>query len=191
MILDMLSPGENIPYEINVVIEIPSHSPPVKYEMDKKSGAMFVDRFSNVAMFYPCNYGFVPHSLSEDGDPVDVLVATPLPVMSGSVINCRPIGLLKMSDEAGPDAKVLAVPAKGLYAPYDTIQNVDDLPLELRHQITHFFEQYKVLEPDKWVKVEGWTGTQDAQREILRSITRYERRHKADRSTEYGLKKIA
>ncbi|MCP4408756.1 MAG: inorganic diphosphatase [Gammaproteobacteria bacterium] len=191
MILDMLSPGQNVPHEINVVIEIPAHSSPIKYEMDKKSGAMFVDRFSNAAMFYPCNYGFVPHSLSEDGDPVDMLVATPLPVMSGAVISCRPIGMLKMSDEAGPDAKVLAVPAKGIYAPYDAIQNVDDLPSGLKHQITHFFEQYKMLEPNKWVKVEGWTGTQDAQREILRSITRYEHRHKAPHTIEYSLRKSA
>jgi inorganic pyrophosphatase len=174
MILDNVSPGENIPLEINVVIEIPSHSPPVKYEMDKSSGALYVDRFTNVAMFYPCNYGFVPHSLSEDGDPVDVLVVTPVPVMSGCVIRARPVGVLMMRDEAGPDAKILAVPVKDLHTSYDAVTNVSDLPDGLLHQITHFFEQYKVLEADKWVAVDGWGGPDTAQQEILESIKRYE-----------------
>ncbi len=191
MILDNVSPGENIPCEINVVIEIPSHSAPVKYEMDKESGALYVDRFTNVAMFYPCNYGFMPHSLSEDGDPVDVLVVTPVPVMSGCIICARPVGVLKMRDEAGPDAKILAVPAKGLHTNYDAVKHVTELPDALLHQITHFFEQYKVLEADKWVTVEGWAGPDTAQQEILESIKRYEYRKGGIHSDGIKLKKSA
>ncbi len=173
MILDNISPGANPPDEVNVVIEIPSHADPVKYEMDKDTGALFVDRFMNVAMFYPCNYGFVPKTLSEDGDPVDVLVVTPVPVMSGCIISCRPVGVLNMTDESGPDAKILAVPSTKLHTMYDNVNSMADLPSELLHQITHFFEQYKVLEPDKWVRVEAWAGPDDAKAEIVASMERY------------------
>lgn len=173
MILDNLDPGSNAPEEVNVVIEIPAHSGPVKYEMDKDTGALFVDRFMNVAMFYPCNYGFVPKTLSEDGDPVDVLVVTPVPVMSGCIIASRPVGMLQMADEAGPDAKILAVPSNSLHTMYDDVRSPSDLPKELLHQISHFFEQYKVLEHGKWVKVESWVGATEAVREIRQGMERY------------------
>lgn len=174
MILENICPGENIPDEINVVIEIPSNSTPVKYEMDKDSGALFVNRFTNVAMFYPCNYGFVPNTLSEDSDPVDVLVVTPVPVMSGCVITCRPIGMLKMEDEAGPDVKILAVPTYGLNTVYETVQTIHEMPGEFLNQITHFFEQYKALDPKKWVKIDGWVGPEEARKEVVQGINRYE-----------------
>lgn len=173
MNLDRVTSGKNVPDEINVIIEIPSHSDPVKYEVDKDTGAMFVDRFMNTAMHYPCNYGYVPHTLSEDGDPVDVLVATPVPLISGSVIECRPVGVLKMSDEAGSDAKVLAVPKDKLCTLYRHVQHPDDMPQLLIHQIAHFFEHYKDLEEGKWVKIEGWAGPEDAKKEITDSIQRY------------------
>ncbi len=173
MLLDNLSPGERLPDEVNVVIEIPAHSSAVKYEMDKATGAFFVDRFMSVAMFYPCNYGFIPHTLSEDGDPLDVLVVTPSPVISGCVISCRPIGVLNMVDEAGPDAKIIAVPSTNIYAMYERIQSTDDLPLELIDQIAHFFEQYKTLEKNKWVKIEGWADASKAKAQIISSLQRY------------------
>ena len=174
MNLDRVGPGENVPEEINVIIEIPSHSDPVKYEVDKATGAMFVDRFMNTAMHYPCNYGYVPHTLSEDGDPVDVLVVTPVPLISGSVIKCRALGVLKMVDEAGPDAKVLAVPIAKLCTLYKNAQGTDDLPASLLAQISHFFEHYKDLEPNKWVKVEGWADAAAARQEITDGITRFQ-----------------
>ena len=174
MQLDKISAGKDLPNEINVVIEIPAHSSPVKYEVDKDSSTLWVDRFMNVAMFYPCNYGFVPHTLSEDGDPVDVLVVTPVPVVSGSVIKCRPVGVLNMTDEAGPDAKIMAVPVTKLYAQYEDIQNVDDLPQVLLDQVKHFFEHYKALEKGKWVKVDGWADAAAAKQEITAS---YDRAH--------------
>ena len=164
--------GKNIPDEINVIIEIPAHSDPVKYEVDKESGAIFVDRFMATCMHYPCNYGYVPHTLSEDGDPVDVLVPTPHPLMPGSVIRCRPVGVLKMTDESGEDAKVVAVPHSKLSKEYDHIQDVNDLPELLKAQITHFFERYKELESGKWVKVDGWEDVESARKEILESYER-------------------
>ncbi len=173
MSLDKVSPGRDVPNDINVIIEIPSHSDPVKYEVDKESGALFVDRFMSTAMFYPCNYGYIPHTLSEDGDPVDVLVVTPLPLISGSVIRCRPLGMLKMTDEAGVDAKLIAVPVDKLSVLYKECKSTDDLPPSLLAQIAHFFEHYKDLETGKWVKVEGWAGVEDAKAEILSSIKRY------------------
>jgi len=173
MILDRVDSGQNVPQDINVIIEIPSHSDPVKYEVDKDTGAMFVDRFMNTAMHYPCNYGYVPHSLSEDGDPVDVLVITPVPLISGSVIRCRPVGVLKMTDEAGPDAKVLAVPVDKLCTSFRKVKTIDDVQPMLLAQISHFFEHYKDLEENKWVKVEGWGDTEDAYKEILESIERF------------------
>ena len=174
MNLDRVGPGKKVPDEINVIIEIPAHSDPVKYEVDKDTGAMFVDRFMNTAMHYPCNYGYIPHTLSEDGDPVDVLVVTPIPLISGSVIVCRVVGVLKMIDESGPDAKLLAVPVDKLCKLYCGVKTPEDMPPLLLHQIAHFFEHYKDLEEGKWVKVEGWAGTEAARQEILESIERYQ-----------------
>jgi inorganic pyrophosphatase len=174
MNLDRVGPGKKVPDEVNVIIEIPAHSDPVKYEVDKDTGAMFVDRFMNTAMHYPCNYGYIPHTLSEDGDPVDVLVVTPIPLISGSVIVCRVVGVLKMIDESGPDAKLLAVPVDKLCKLYCGVKTPEDMPPLLLHQIAHFFEHYKDLEEGKWVKVEGWANIEAARQEILESIERYQ-----------------
>ena len=174
MNLDRVSSGADVPNEINVIIEIPAHSDPVKYEVDKETGAMFVDRFMSTAMHYPCNYGYVPHTLSDDGDPVDVLVVTPHPLVSGSVVRCRPVGVLKMTDESGDDAKVLAVPVDKLYTGNKHVSGPDDMPQLLLAQISHFFEHYKDLEDGKWVKIEGWDGPKAARQEILDSIKRYQ-----------------
>ena len=174
MNLDRVGSGKDIPYDINVIIEIPAHSDPVKYEVDKETGAMFVDRFMNTAMHYPCNYGYIPHTLSDDGDPVDVLVVTPIPLISGSVIRCRPIGMLKMTDEAGADAKLLAVPITTLCKLYKDATSPADMPEQLLAQISHFFEHYKDLEEGKWVKIEGWTDSEAAHKEILDSIERFQ-----------------
>ncbi len=173
MNLDKVAPGKKIPDEVNVIIEIPAHSDPVKYEVDKETGAMFVDRFMNVAMHYPCNYGYVPHTLSEDGDPVDVLVITPIPVISGAVIQCRPLALLRMEDESGPDAKVLAVPIDSLSTLYRQTCDIEDVRPELLNQIAHFFEHYKDLENNKWVKVTGWEDADEAKKEIMDSVDRF------------------
>ena len=173
MNLDKVTPGSKIPDEVNVIIEIPAHSDPVKYEVDKDTGAMFVDRFMNAAMHYPCNYGYVPHTLSEDGDPVDVLVLTPIPLISGSVIACRPISMMKMTDESGPDAKVLAVPIDRLATHYRHIKSMEDLPKQLLDQIAHFFDHYKDLENNKWVNIDGWVDREAACQEILDSIERF------------------
>jgi len=173
MNLDRVGSGNDVPNEINVIIEIPSHADPVKYEVDKDTGAMFVDRFMNTAMYYPCNYGYIPHTLSEDGDPADVLVVTPHPLMSGSVIQCRPVGMLKMTDESGGDAKILAVPIDKLSVSHRGVNSLDDLPPLLLSQIAHFFEHYKDLEANKWVKIEGWVGIDEAKEEITSSIERF------------------
>ncbi|WEM42039.1 inorganic diphosphatase [Photobacterium sp. DA100] len=172
MSLNQVPAGKDIPEDIYVVIEIPANADPIKYEVDKDSGAVFVDRFMSTPMFYPCNYGYVNHTLSLDGDPVDVLVPTPYPLVPGSVIRCRPVGVLKMSDESGEDAKVVAVPHSKLTKEYDHVQDVNDLPELLKAQITHFFERYKELEPGKWVKVEGWADAAAAKEEILESFKR-------------------
>ncbi len=174
MILERVPPGKNIPNDINVIIEIPAHSDPVKYEVDKDTGAMFVDRFMNTAMFYPCNYGYVPHTLSEDGDPVDVLVVTPIPLLTGSVIRCRPVGLLRMTDESGVDVKILAVPVDKLSPLYRDVNSHRDLPSLLLDQIAHFFDHYKDLEPGKWVKLDGWFGPDEAKQEIVDGVARYQ-----------------
>ena len=173
MNLDRVSTGLDVPNNINVIIEIPAHSDPVKYEVDKETGAMFVDRFMNTAMHYPCNYGYVPHTLSDDGDPVDVLVVTPTPLISGSVIRCRPIAVLKMTDEAGADAKVLAVPVDKLCTSYRKCNSSADMPEILLKQIAHFFEHYKDLEENKWVKIEGWAEVDEAKKEIMDSVERF------------------
>ncbi len=174
MSLNLVPSGNELPLDINVIIEIPSHSDPVKYEVDKDSGALFVDRFMGTAMHYPCNYGYVPHTLSDDGDPVDVLVITPIPLMHGSVIRCRPIGVLKMTDEAGEDAKVLAVPHSKLTPLYNDVKSYKDIPEITLNQISHFFEHYKDLEAGKWVKIEGWADIDSAAQEISESVSRYE-----------------
>ena len=171
MNLDRVGSGKNLPEDINVIIEIPSHSDPVKYEVDKETGALFVDRFMNTAMFYPCNYGYVPHTLSDDGDPVDVLVVSPYALISGSVVQCRPVGMLKMTDESGEDAKIIAVPHDKMY---DDVQDVNDLPARLLEQLSHFFEHYKDLEKNKWVKIEGWVNKDEAKAEIMASVERYD-----------------
>lgn len=174
MSLNLVATGKNPPDEINVIIEIPAHSDPIKYEVDKESGALFVDRFMATCMHYPTNYGYVPHTLSEDGDPVDVLVPTPFPLQCGSVIACRPVGVLKMTDESGVDAKIVAVPVDKITANYRHVKDIDDLPVLLREQIAHFFEHYKDLEPNKWVKIDRWDKAEDAKKEIAESIQRYE-----------------
>ncbi len=174
MNLDRVNSGDHVPNEINVIIEIPSHSDPVKYELDKVTGAMFVDRFMNTAMHYPCNYGYVPHTLSNDGDPVDVLVLTNYPLIPGSVIKCRPVGVLKMTDESGDDAKILAVPGDKVSRQYRSVQDFRDLPEIILDQISHFFQHYKDLDEGKWVRIAGWGGGDEAKAEILASIKMYE-----------------
>ncbi len=170
--------GKNLPDEINVVIEIPAYSDPVKYEVDKDTGILTVDRFMGTAMQYPTNYGYVPQTLSDDGDPVDVLVIAPAPLLSGCVVKCRPIGVLKMTDESGEDAKVLAVPVDKLTPFYKKVQSYDDIPEITLVKISHFFEHYKDLEVGKWVKIEGWFGIDEAKKEILDSVARYQEAEK-------------
>lgn len=173
MRLDKVSAGRDIPNDLNVIIEIPANADPVKYEVDKETGALFVDRFMGTAMHYPCNYGYIPDTLCEDGDPLDVLVVTPFPLVSGCVVRCRPLGLLHMTDEKGGDAKLIAVPIKKQCPTYDKVESADDLPDILRDQIAHFFEHYKDLEPGKWVKLEGWGKMDEAITEITQSVERY------------------
>lgn len=165
--------GRDVPNDVNVIIEIPMHAAPVKYEVDKDTGALFVDRFMATAMFYPANYGYIPQTLSDDGDPVDVLVVAPTPLVSGSVIRCRVVGMLKMTDESGIDAKLLAVPVDKLSKQYLHVQTHEDLPESLLQSIEHFFQHYKDLEAGKWVKVDGWEGPEAARREIISSVERY------------------
>jgi len=176
MSLHNVTPGAGAPDEFNVIIEIPMNADPIKYEVDKESGAMFVDRFMSTAMHYPCNYGYIPNTLSDDGDPVDVLVITPVPLISGIVVTCRSLGLLKMEDEAGGDNKLLAVPIDRVLSIYTQWQKPEDLnPLRLK-TIQHFFEHYKDLEPGKWVKTRGWGGPDEALEEIRNGIAAYARR---------------
>lgn len=165
-----IPPGKDIPNEIYVAIEIPANSSPIKYEIDKDSDTVFVDRFMATPMFYPANYGYVPNTLGEDGDPLDVLVVTPYPVVPGSVIRARPVGVLNMSDEAGSDAKILAVPHDKLTVLYKHVKEYTDLPELLIKQIEHFFENYKDLEPGKWVKVDGWANAAEAKAIIEKSV---------------------
>lgn len=175
--LNIVNAGNIVPDEFNVIIEIPAHSEPIKYEVDKSSGALFVDRFLSTAMHYPCDYGYIPMTLSEDGDPVDVLVITPVPVNRGCVIRCRPIGVLTMTDEAGHDQKILALPIQKLTSLYNHVNQPDDLPPLLLKQIAHFFEHYKDLEEGKWVKLNGWLGAVEAKKEIMESLKRYQAQH--------------
>jgi len=173
MSLDNVTPGKKAPDFFNVIIEIPMNADPIKYEVDKETGAMFVDRFMGTAMHYPCNYGYIPKTISDDGDPVDALVITPFPLNRGVVVSCRPIGVLMMDDEAGGDAKLLAVPEDRILSIYTHWQKPEDMN-ELRlNQIQHFFEHYKDLEKGKWVKIKGWEGPEAAKKEILDGIQRY------------------
>jgi inorganic pyrophosphatase len=174
MNLDRVPPGKNAPDEINVIIEIPANAEPVKYEVDKETGAMFVDRILLTAMRYPANYGYIPHTLSDDGDPCDVLVPTAFPLIPGSVVRCRPIAVLKMTDESGDDAKVVAVPVDKITKRYAHVQGPEDMPQELMDRIAHFFEHYKDLDEGKWVRVEGWAGVEAAKEEIRNSVRMYQ-----------------
>lgn len=174
--LENLQAGQQVPDDINVVIEIPSHSNPIKYEIDKESGMVMVDRFLGTAMFYPCEYGFIPHTLSEDGDPADVLVISPFSLVPGAVIRCRPIGMLRMTDESGKDAKILAVPVDKLTPRYQHVNKPADLGKELLNTIEHFFTHYKDLEKGKWVKVDGWEDVEAAKKEILASVVRFQQK---------------
>lgn len=172
--LDLVTTGNRPPDEINVIIEIPKDAEPVKYEVDKASGAIFVDRVLSTPMRYPCNYGYVPHTLCGDGDPADVLVLMPLALIPGSVIQVRPVGVLMMSDEAGADEKILAVPVPRVFPSYEHMTDIDHVPQHWRDRIGYFFEHYKDLEPGKWVKLDGWGGASDAKRILSESIERYE-----------------
>ncbi len=168
-----ITSGRNVPNEINVIIEIPMYGAPVKYEVDKDSGALRVDRFMSTAMFYPVNYGYIPNTLSQDGDPVDVLVVAPVPLLNGATIACRVVGMLNMTDEAGEDTKLLAVPINKLTKIYSNVETYNDLPQHLLLSIEHFFQHYKDLEEGKWVKVDGWDGIEAAHKEIMASIERF------------------
>lgn len=172
MNIEKISIGRNPPDEVNVIIEIPQGGNPIKYEIDKESGAMFVDRFLHTSMVYPANYGFIPHTLSGDGDPCDVLVIGQLPVISGAVIRSRPIGILWMEDQAGADEKIIAVPVDDLHPFYSKVTSYKDLPEILCEQIAHFFEHYKDLEKGKWVKNLKWQGVDEAKQAILDGIER-------------------
>lgn len=172
--LSKVTRGQYVPDDINVIIEIAAQSTPVKYEIDKETGAIFVDRFISTYMRYPCNYGYIPHTLSEDGDPLDVLVVTPLPVNWGCVIRCRPIGMLIMSDEKGVDLKIIAVPHSSITPLYLNVAEVSDLEPLLLKQISHFFTHYKDLEDGKWVTIDGWSDAAKAKAAILDCIKRYD-----------------
>ena len=172
MRIDAIPVGDNPPHEVNVLIEVPTGGEPIKYEMNKDAGTMFVDRYLYTPMRYPGNYGFIPHTLSDDGDPIDVLVPSQRPIMPGAVMACRPIGVLTMEDEAGMDEKIIAVPTSKLTRRYDEILEVKDLPDITMKQISHFFEHYKDLEDDKWVKIQGWGDAAKAREMIEEAIAR-------------------
>jgi inorganic pyrophosphatase len=173
MNLDRVDAGRDMATDFNVIIEIPMNADPIKYEVDKETGALFVDRFMMTSMHYPCNYGYVPRTISDDGDPVDVLVITPFPVTVGAVIRCRPVGVLKMDDEAGGDAKLLAVPIDKVLPIYRHWRKPEDLQPERLMSIQHFFEHYKDLEKGKWVKVIGWGTVEEAVAELVAGAERY------------------
>ncbi|PZP35222.1 MAG: inorganic diphosphatase [Roseateles depolymerans] len=175
MSLQNVTPGAKAPEEFNVVIEIPMNADPIKYEVDKETGALFVDRFLTTPMYYPCNYGYVPQTLADDGDPVDVLVITPFALQPGVVVKCRALGVLQMDDEAGGDAKLVAVPTSKTLPMYDHWKSIEDVnPMRIK-AIQHFFEHYKDLEPNKWVKVKGWEGVDAAKKEITDGIANYKK----------------
>ena len=173
MALQLVSTGKDVPNEINVIIEIPKDAEPVKYEVDKATGTIFVDRVLSTPMRYPCNYGYLPQTLGGDGDPLDVLVILPLPLVPGSGIRCRPVGVLRMTDEAGADEKLIAVPIPKVFEGYAHINDIEQVSKHWLERIGHFFEHYKDLEKDKWVKLEGWGNADDAKQEILASVERY------------------
>ncbi len=173
MLIDKIPAGDKPPEDINVIVEVPVGGEPIKYELDKESNALFVDRFLYTPMRYPGNYGFVPHTLSDDGDPIDVVVASTRPVVPGAVMNCRPIGVLQMEDDGGQDEKIIAVPSSAISARYVDIKSHTDLPEITLKQIEHFFEHYKDLEPGKWVKIQGWGGPDEAARMINEAVTRH------------------
>lgn len=175
MNLDRVTAGHDVPHDVNVIIEIPMNADPVKYEVDKATGAVFVDRFMSTAMHYPCNYGYIPQTLSGDGDPADVLVISPFALITGVVVRCRPVGMLRMEDEAGDDTKVLAVPIDKLTSLYRRIESPRDVPRASLATIAHFFKHYKDLERGKWVEVKGWVGPSQAKREILDAVARFRR----------------
>jgi inorganic pyrophosphatase len=172
MRIDAIAIGNNPPEDVNVIIEVEIGGEPIKYEMDKEAGTLFVDRFLHTPMRYPGNYGFVPHTLSEDGDPIDVLVANTRPIVPGAVINVRPVGVLRMTDDGGPDEKIIAVPSPKLTKRYLDVHNYGDLPKITLEQIQHFFEHYKDLEPGKWVKLAGWGDAAEARGLIVEAIER-------------------
>ncbi|AYM06557.1 MULTISPECIES: inorganic diphosphatase [Agrobacterium] len=173
MRIDAISIGKNPPEDVNVIVEVPVGGQPIKYEMDKDAGALIVDRFLYTPMTYPGNYGFVPHTLSDDGDPIDVLICNTRPLVPGCVINVRPIGVMIMEDDGGKDEKILAVPVPKLTRRYDKVHNYTDLPEITLKQIEHFFEHYKDLEPGKWVKMGGWQDVDVAKKLIVEAIERY------------------
>jgi len=175
MSLNLVPAGKDLPEVIYVVIEIPANADPIKYEIDKETGALFVDRFMSTAMFYPCNYGYIPKTLSGDGDPVDVLVITPYALTPGVVITCRPIGVLQMDDEAGGDAKLLAVPIDKILGIYTHWQKPADINQMRLNAIQHFFEHYKDLEVGKWVKVKGWEGPEAAKAEVVAGVAAFKK----------------
>jgi inorganic pyrophosphatase len=179
MSINDVTAGDHVPQEFNVIIEIPMNADPIKYEVDKQSGALFVDRFMMTAMHYPANYGYVPQTIADDDDPVDVLVHTPFPLLPGVVVRCRAVGVLRMDDEAGGDAKLLAVPADEICPLFEHWRSIADVPEIRLRQIQHFFEHYKDLEAGKWVKVIGWAGVDVAHAEILNGIQRYAADRKA------------
>jgi inorganic pyrophosphatase len=179
MSINDVTAGKHVPQEFNVIIEIPMNADPVKYEIDKQSGALFVDRFMMTAMHYPANYGYVPKTVADDDDPVDVLVHTPFPLLPGVVVRCRAVGVLRMEDESGGDAKVLAVPADEICPLFEHWKSIADVPDIRLRQIQHFFEHYKDLESGKWVKVIGWADVDVAHAEILSGIERYAAENKA------------
>jgi inorganic pyrophosphatase len=172
MHLDAVAIGRNPPEEVNVIVEVPAGGEPIKYEMDKEAGTLVVDRFLYTAMRYPGNYGFIPHTLSGDGDPCDVLIANQRAIVPGAIVAVRPVGVLKMQDEAGLDEKIIAVPVTRLTRRYERVITYQDLPPITLQQIEHFFEHYKDLEPGKWVKVLGWGGAEEACKLIVESIER-------------------
>ena len=170
MRIDAIKIGNNPPHDVNVIVEVPYGGEPVKYEMDKEAGTMVVDRILYTAMRYPGNYGFVPHTLSDDGDPVDVLIANHRPLIPGSVINCKVVGVLHMVDEAGADEKVIAVPSSSVSQMYAKVNSIHDLPEIQLKQIAHFFERYKDLEGEKWVKIDRWGDAEEAREAVVKAI---------------------
>jgi inorganic pyrophosphatase len=178
MRIDAIPLGNNPPEDVNVIVEVEIGGEPIKYEMNKEAGTLFVDRFLHTPMRYPGNYGFVPHTLSDDGDPIDVLVANTRPIVPGAYINVRPVGVLRMQDDGGADEKIIAVPSSKLTKRYVDVMNYTDLPKITLEQIQHFFEHYKDLEPGKWVKLDGWGDADEAKRMIVEAIERA-KQHKA------------